>query len=156
MRKYEVMFIIRPDVPEEDVDKVIAQMESAVTQTGGKIEKVDKMGRRRLAYRVARCREGLYVLFTLEGSGDTTKELERRLKVNDAVIKFLTVRIDETLKRLDKRKKERDKRAAKRAANAPPPGSAPAPLQPASFAQQMSEAPASPGMPGAPLQPRES
>jgi len=114
MRKYEVMFIIRPDVSEEDVDKVIAQMESAVTQTEGKIEKVEKMGRRRLAYRVARCREGLYVLFTLEGSGDTVKEFERRLKVNDAVIKFLTVRIDEELERAEKRKVLRAKQAARK------------------------------------------
>ena len=114
MRKYEVMFIIRPDVSEEEVDKVIAQMESAVTQTEGKIEKVEKMGRRRLAYRVARCREGLYVLFTLEGSGDTVKEFERRLKVSDAVIKFLTVRIDEELERAEKRKALRAKQAARK------------------------------------------
>ena len=114
MRKYEVMFIVRPDVSEEDVDKVIAQMESAVTQTEGKIEKVEKMGRRRLAYRVARCREGLYVLFTLEGSGDTVKEFERRLKVSDAVIKFLTVRIDEELERAEKRKALRAKQAARK------------------------------------------
>ena len=114
MRKYEVMFIIRPDVSEEDVDKVIAQMESAVTQTEGKIEKVEKMGRRRLAYRVARCREGLYVLFRLEGSGDTVKEFERRLKVSDAVIKFLTVRIDEELERAEKRKALRAKQAARK------------------------------------------
>ena len=120
MRKYEVMFIIRPDVSEEEVDKVIAQMESAVTQTEGRIEKVEKMGRRRLAYRVARCREGLYVLFTLEGSGDTVKEFERRLKVSDAVIKFLTVRIDEEQKRLDKIKKIRDARKKTSAAPAVP------------------------------------
>src|SRR6516165_3816463 len=114
MRKYEVMFIIRPDVSEEDVDKVVAQMENAVTLNGGKIEKVDKMGRRKLAYRVARCREGLYVLFTLEGSGDTVKEFERRLKVSDAVIKFLTVRIDEELERAEKRKALRAKQAARK------------------------------------------
>jgi len=114
MRKYEVMFIIRPDLSEEDVDKVIAQMESAVSLTGGKLEKVDRMGRRRLAYRVARYREGLYVLFTLEGSGDTVKELDRRLKVNDAVIKSLTVRIDEELERAEKWKALRAKQAGRK------------------------------------------
>ena len=114
MRKYEVMFIIRPDISEEDVQKIITHMESAVTLTGGKIEKVDKMGRRRLAYRVARCREGLYVLFTLEGSGDTVKEFERRLKVSDAVIKFLTVRIDEELERAEKWKALRAKQAVRK------------------------------------------
>ena len=114
MRKYEVMFIVRPDVPEEDVENVIAQMESAVTGTGGKIEKIEKMGRRRLAYRVSRYREGLYVLFTLEGSGDTVKEFERRLKVSDAVIKFLSVRIDEELERAEKWKVARAKQAARK------------------------------------------
>lgn len=120
MRKYEVMFIVRPDVSEEDADKVIAQMENAVTSTGGKVEKVDKMGRRKLAYRVSRYREGLYVLFTLEGSGDMVKELERRLKVSDTVIKFLTVRIDEELERLEKWKAFRAKQAARKSKSAPP------------------------------------
>ena len=85
-----------------------------MTSAGGKMERVDRMGRRRLAYRVARYREGLYVLFTLEGSGDTVKELERRLKVNDAVIKFLTVRIDEELERAEKWKAWRTKQAARK------------------------------------------
>lgn len=114
MRKYEVIFIIRPDISEEDVDKIIAQMEGAVTGTGGKIEKVDKMGRRRLAYRVSHYREGSYILFTLEGTGGTVKEFERRLKVSDAVIKFLTVRIDEELERGEKFKALRAKQAARK------------------------------------------
>ena len=129
MRKYDVMFIIRPDVSEEDVDKVVAQMENAVTLNGGKIEKVDKMGRRRLAYRVARCREGLYVLFTLEGTGDTVKELERRLKVSDAVIKFLTVRIDEELERAEKWKALRAKQAVRKP-KSPAPATPAAEVQP--------------------------
>jgi small subunit ribosomal protein S6 len=114
MRKYEVMFIVRPDVSEEDVDKVIGQMESAVTATGGTVEKVERMGRRKLAYRVSRYREGVYVLFTLEGSGDTVKEFERRLKVSDAVVKFLTVRVDEELERAEKWKALRAKQAARK------------------------------------------
>jgi small subunit ribosomal protein S6 len=120
MRKYEVMFIVRPDVSEEEVDKVIAQMEGAVTATGGTVEKVEKMGRRKLAYRVSRYREGFYVLFTLDGSGDTVKEFERRLKVSDTVIKFLTVRIDEELQRLERLKALRAKQAARKP-KAPPP-----------------------------------
>src|SRR5438876_12085158 len=99
MRKYEVIFIVRPDTTEEDVGKLVAQMEGVVAGAGGKVEKVERMGRRRLAYRVARQREGFYVLFLIEGGGDTIKELERRLKVTDTVIKFLTVRIDEELER---------------------------------------------------------
>lgn len=112
MRKYEIMFIVRPDTPEEDVDKLVAQMEGVVMGAGGKTEKVDKMGRRKLAYRVSRCREGIYVLFTLEGSGDTVKEFERRLKVTDTVIKFLTVRVDEEQQRAAKLKELRAKQAA--------------------------------------------
>jgi small subunit ribosomal protein S6 len=114
---------------------------------GATVDKVDKWGKRRLAYRVDKYREGTYVLFQFSGEPAVVKELERRLRVSDVVLKFLTVRIDETLKRLDKRKKERDKRAAKRALNAP---ATPVPAQP-SLAQQMTEPPAAGPVPGAPL-----
>jgi len=126
MRKYEVMFIVRPDVAEEDVDKLIAHMEGVVAGAGGKVEKVEKMGRRRLAYRVQKQREGFYVLFTLEGNGDTVKEFERRLKVTDAVIKFLTVRIDEELERAEKLKALRAKHEARRSSARPKPAQQPA------------------------------
>jgi small subunit ribosomal protein S6 len=114
MRKYEVMFIVRSDASEEDVDKLVAQMESVVTGAGGKIEKVEKMGRRRLAYRIQKQQEGHYVLFALEGTGDTLREFERRLRVTDAVVKFLTVRIDEELKRAEKLKALRAQQEARR------------------------------------------
>ena len=114
MRKYELIFIIRPDATEEELDKLIAQMEGVVAGAGGKLERVDKMGRRRLAYRVGRYREGFYVLFILEGSGETVKEFERRLRVTDSVIKFLTVRTDEELKRAEKLKALRTKQQARK------------------------------------------
>jgi small subunit ribosomal protein S6 len=114
MRNYEIMFIVRPDVTEEEVDKLIAQMEGVVAGTSGKLEKVEKLGRRRLAYRVAKQREGIYVLFRLQGSGDTVKEFERRLKVIDTVIKYLTVRIDEDLERAEKFKALRAKQESKK------------------------------------------
>jgi len=114
MRNYEIMFIVRPDVTEEEVDKLIAQMEGVVAGTSGKLEKVEKLGRRRLAYRVAKQREGIYVLFRLQGSGDTVKEFERRLKVIDTVIKYLTVRIDEDLERAEKFKALRTKLESKK------------------------------------------
>ena len=104
MAKYEMMFITRTDVPEEEVDKLTAQMDTVVSGAGGKTEKIDKMGRRRLAYRVKKQREGFYVLFTFEGNGDTVREFERRLKVTDAVIKYLTVRVDERVKPADEAK----------------------------------------------------
>ena len=99
-----------------------------VTNAGGTIDKVDKWGKRRLAYRVEKHREGSYVLMQFTAEPATVKEFERRMRVQDSVIKFLTVRIDETLKRLEKRKKEREKRAHRRPQAAVP--------QP-SLAQQM-------------------
>ncbi len=148
MRIYEELFIAKPDAPEEEVDQFVEQLKTQLTAAGATVDKVDKWGKRRLAYRVDKYREGAYVLLQFTAAPDTVKELERRLRVSDIVLKFLTVRIDETLKRLEKRKKIRDKRAAKRAASAPAspvPGVAPA--QP-SLAQQLTEpAPAMPGQP---------
>jgi small subunit ribosomal protein S6 len=129
MRNYEIIFIVRPDATEDDVDKLISQMEGVVTGTGGKIDKVEKMGRRRLAYRVAKQREGIYVLFRLQGSGDTVKEFERRLKVIDTVIKYMTVRIDEDLERAEKFKALRSKQESKKRRSKP--AAAPAPAPPA-------------------------
>jgi small subunit ribosomal protein S6 len=133
MRNYEIIFILRPDVTDEDVDKLIAQMEGVVTSTGGKIEKVEKLGRRRLAYRVERQREGLYILFRLQGAGNTIKEFERRLKVLDTVIKYLTVRIDEDLERAAKFKALRTKQESQKRRSKPPvpaPAPQPAPQAP--------------------------
>lgn len=138
MHKYEIIFIVRPDVTEEDLGKLVTQMEGVVTGAGGKIEKVERMGRRRLAYRIARQREGFYVLFVVEGSGDMVKEFERRLKVTDSVIKYLTVRTDEALKRAEKFKAWRVKQAArapKKPAAAPPGQEAPAAAPTAPAAQ---------------------
>ncbi len=120
MRQYEVIFIIRPDAGEEETAKIITAMEGVVTGAGGKIAKLERLGRRRLAYRVGRYSEGFYVLFVLEGTGDTVKELERRLKVTDSVIKYLTVRMDEELKRAAKFKALRAKQEARRPKARPP------------------------------------
>lgn len=127
MRKYELIFIVRTDLPEEELGKLITQMEGVVTSHGGKIEKVEKMGRRRLAYRVQRQREGVYILFVVEGTGDTVKEFERRLRVNDAVIKYLSVRIDEELKRAEKAKAWRAEQASRRPRPRPASGEGQAP-----------------------------
>ena len=144
MRIYEELFIITPGAPEEEIDQVIEQMTGVITTAGGTVDKVDKWGKRRLAYRVDKHREGSYVLIQFTSPPETVKELERRLRVTDSVIKFLTVRIDETLKRLEKRKKDRDKRAAKRSSAAPPSASPSAPAQPPPLP---GEAPAMPGLP---------
>ena len=109
-RTYELMFIVRPDMTEEDLDKLIANLQSVVPGSGGTVKRVDKMGKRRLAYTVRRFHEGIYVLLVVEGGGAVIHELERRLRVTEPVIKFLTVRVDEEQKRLDKIKKLRDAR----------------------------------------------
>ncbi len=118
-RTYELMFIVRPDMPEEEQDKLISTLETAVTTSGGQMKNVEKMGKRHLAYSVRRFRDGLYILLTLEGSGGLIHELERRLRVTEPVIKFLTVRIDEEQKRLDKIKAIRDSRRKVSATPAP-------------------------------------
>jgi len=107
-RTYELMFIVRPDMVDEDLEKLVAHLESTVTSAAGTVKSVDRMGKRRLAYTVRKFREGIYVLMTIEGAGTVIHELERRLRVTEQVIKFLTVRIDEEQKRLDKIKKLRD------------------------------------------------
>jgi small subunit ribosomal protein S6 len=95
---------------EEDQDKLISTLETVVTTSGGQVKSVEKMGKRRLAYTVRRFHEGLYMLLTVEGGGGLIHELERRLRVTEPVIKFLTVRIDEEQKRLDKIKQLREAR----------------------------------------------
>src|SRR5215468_4793984 len=119
MRIYEELFIVKPDAPEEEADAFVEQLRTQLTSAGATVDKIEKWGKRRLAYRVDKYREGAYVLIQFTAGPETVRELERRLRVSDLVLKFITVRTDQTLKRLDKRKKERDKRAAKRAERAP-------------------------------------
>jgi len=114
MRNYEIMFIVNPNTPEEEIDKINGQIEGVITGGGGKIEKIEKMGKRRLAYLVDKQREGFYVLFVIQANGDIIKESERRLRVMDAVIKYITVRTDEEMRRMEKIKHYRQKRAARR------------------------------------------
>src|SRR3989442_10540777 len=114
MRHYEIMFIVNPNAAEEEIDKINTQVEGIVTSGGGTVDKIEKMGKRRLAYEVDRHREGYYVLFVITANGDIIKECERRLRVMDAVIKYITVRTDDEVRRLDKMKSYRQKRAARR------------------------------------------
>jgi small subunit ribosomal protein S6 len=106
-RAYEVMFIVRPDVIEEDLDKLVAALQTTATGAGATVKNAEKMGRRRLAYDVKKFQEGQYVLFTLAADGKAVHELERRLRVTEQVIKFITVRTDEEQQRLEKVRKLR-------------------------------------------------
>ena len=101
-RFYEVMFIVRPDTQDEDVDMLIAGFEATVTNGGGTVRSTEKLGRRKLAYLVRKFSEGNYVLLTVDADGKLVAELERRLRVSEPVIKFITVRMDEEQKRIDK------------------------------------------------------
>lgn len=114
MPNYEIMFIVNPNTPEEEIDKINGQIENIITSGGGAIEKIEKMGKRRLAYEVEKQREGFYVLFTTSANGEIIRECERRLRVMDAVIKYLTVRTDEEMRRMGKLRNYRQKRAARR------------------------------------------
>ena len=114
MRVYEVLFIINPNVEEADVDALVTQLSDIATNQGARVAKVDRMGRRRLAYPIQKSNEGIYVVLTLEGSGSEIAELERRMRVMDVIIRYITVRIDEDLKRAEK---FRSRRAARMAAS---------------------------------------
>ena len=122
-RTYELMFIVRPDMVDEDLNKLISTLEASVTSAHGTM-KSEVWGKRRLAYSVRRFNDGIFVLLLLEGTGAMVHELERRLRVTEPVIKFLTVRTDEELKRLDKIKKLRESK--KKASAAPVAAAAPA------------------------------
>jgi small subunit ribosomal protein S6 len=137
-RKYELMFIVRPDMVEEDLNKLISTLESSVTTAGG-TAKSEVWGKRRLAYRVGKFNDGIFVLMMIEATGAVVHEVERRLRVTEPVIKFLTVRTDE--ERIDKIKKLRD---AKKKVSAQPAAAA-APVTPAPPAAQeaATETPAS-------------
>ena len=156
MRIYEELFIVRPDATEEEVDPLIEQLKNVVAQTGGTLEKTEKWGVRRLAYRVLKYNEGQYILLQFSAKPETVKEIERRLRVADLVLKFLTVRIDEKLKRIEKRKKAREKRALRKPAPAPAPAAVASPSMPAEPAAPMPGPPGSASTPAHPSTPPAS
>lgn len=151
MRTYELMFILRSDMADEDIAKQISTFETNFTAAGGTVKSSERMGKRRLAYKVRGFNEGEYILLTLEGGGAALHELERRMRVTEPVIKFLTVRVDEEQKRVEKVRKIRATRVKRKPepppapAEAAPPNAAPAesvkPGEPAAAASP-SEAPA--------------
>ena len=127
-RTYEVMYIVRPDVEEADLDKLIEGFNTVVTNGGGEVSNIEKLGRRRLAYIVRKFQDGQYVLMHVSADGPLVAELERRLRVTEQVIKFITVRTDEENKRLAKVKAHRDSKvkvSAQQQQQAPAPVAAP-------------------------------
>jgi small subunit ribosomal protein S6 len=113
-RTYEVMYIVDTDASEEDITRLNENLQQVITDQGGTITKNENMGRRQLAYPIGRKKDGHYVLFEVDGSGREIAELERRMRVNDQVIRYITVRVDEDRRRAEKFKAKRARKASKR------------------------------------------
>jgi small subunit ribosomal protein S6 len=106
-RSYEIMFIVRPDVEDAEIDRIVETFSGYVTNGGGTVKSTEKMGRRRLAYTVRKFNDGFYILLIVDAPANLIAEVERRLRVSEQVIKFITVRTDEEEKRVNKIKAHR-------------------------------------------------
>jgi len=117
-RQYELVYLLPPDTTEQQVADLQTQVDSIVSRMSGQIEKTENWGRRKLAYEIAHHKEGVYVLQVINGSGDLMKELDRRLKVIDLVIRHLIVRVDEEKKVVERtqtrRRTESERRRVRR------------------------------------------
>jgi small subunit ribosomal protein S6 len=113
-RVYEVVFIVDPATPDEDLTRLRDNLHHIISDQGGTLVRNEVMGRRHLAYRIGRATEGIYVLFEVEGTGREIAELERRMRVSDQVLRYLTVRVDEDRQRAEKLKARRTRKASKR------------------------------------------
>lgn len=113
-RQYEVVFIIDPTADEDEITRLSDGFKQIITDQGGTITKHESMGKRQLAYEILHKTEGHFVLLEIEGSGREIAELERRMRVNDRIIRYITVRVDEDRRRAEKFKAKRERKAAKR------------------------------------------
>src|SRR6266545_2837432 len=117
-RQYELVYILPPDTTEQQVAELHTQIEGIVSRMNGQIEKTENWGRKRLAYEIGHNKEGVYVLDVINGGGELMKELDRRLKVLDQVLRHMIVRVDEEKKVVDrtqtKRRTESERRRVKR------------------------------------------
>jgi small subunit ribosomal protein S6 len=113
-RIYEVVFIIDTGTSEDETTRLIEGFQKIVTDLGGTVTKNEQMGRRTLAYKIGRKTEGIYFLFEIEGTGREIAELERRMRVSDQVLRYLTVRVDEERQRAEKLKERRARKASRR------------------------------------------
>jgi small subunit ribosomal protein S6 len=113
-RSYEVVFIIDPDAGDDEVMRLSEAFQKIITGQGGSVAKTEVMGRRKLAYEINHKNEGTYVLLEVEGSGSEIAELERRMRVNDRILRYMTIRVDDARRRADKLKDRRARKAARR------------------------------------------
>ena len=116
-RIYEIVFIIDPDAPDDEVARLSENFQKIITDQGGSITKAEMMGRRQLAYEINHKREGSYILLETEGSGAEIAELERRMRVNDRILRYMTIRVDDARRRADKLRDRRARKAARRPAS---------------------------------------
>ena len=116
-RIYEVVFIINPEAGEDEVMRLSESMQKIITSQGGTITKTEMMGRRQLAYEINHKKDGTYVLLEVEGSGAEIAEVERRMRVNDQILRYMTVRVDEARRRAEKLKARRARKAARQPSN---------------------------------------
>lgn len=116
-RTYEVIFIIDPDTADNEVMQLSEGVQKIITNQGGSITKTEMMGKRQLAYEINHKRNGIYVLLEVEGSGAEIAEVERRMRVNDQILRYMTIRVDEMRRRADKLKDRRARKAAKKPAS---------------------------------------
>ena len=118
VRQYELVYILPPDTTEEQVAELHQQIEAVVSRMSGQIDRMENWGRRRLAYEIAHQKEGVYVLEVINGSGELMKELDRRLRVMDQVMRHMVVRVDEEKQVVErtrtKRQTESERRRVKR------------------------------------------
>lgn len=114
-RTYEVMYIVNPETEAEKIDKLNEAVGKLIEKEGGEVVRMDNVGIRTLAYPIQKKTEGHYVLFEVNGTGQEILELERRMRVNDLIMRYVTVRVDEDRKAADKRTAKREAKAAKRA-----------------------------------------
>jgi len=113
-RQYELVYIVSPDASEQTVAELHAQIEQIVQRFNGVLDKTENWGRRKLAYEIGHAREGTYVIETISGAGEMMKEIDRRLRVTDTIIRHLTVRVDDDLKVADRLRAERKATQARR------------------------------------------
>jgi small subunit ribosomal protein S6 len=113
-RSYELVFIVDPDVADDEVMKLSEGVQKILTGQGGSIVKTEMMGKRQLAYEINHKKDGTYVLLEVEGSGAEIAEVERRMRVNDQILRYMTIRVDEDRRRAQKLKDRRVRKAAKK------------------------------------------
>ena len=141
-RQYELVYVISPEVTDDDVNALHERIAEIIGQLGGTVDKTENWGRRRLAYEIGRHREGTYVIDLITGPGDMVTELDRRLRVMEQLLRHLVVRVDEDLRKAEHKRSRRKRRQERRRAAKATAGGSPAETPAEAPAETLAEAPA--------------